>query len=361
VKKRRGLGGIYRRATGIWWITYNTSKRRHRESSASTDPAVATRLLRQRIKDVESGRLVGNAVDRIRLGEMLDVVIADYTNNNRRSIARAKLSYAHLVSHFGIDTPAINVTEATIERFKAANKEAGYANATTNRSLSFLKRGFRLCRKLLSSIPDIHLLDESSNVREGFLSHDEFLRLCERLPGDLQDPIKFLYFSAWRPTEMRTLHWKDVSLADGVIRLRSANSKNKKPRILPLRGELKEIIERAAQARRLDIPFVFHRDGRQIGSFRKSWTTACREAGLKQILTYDLRRSGIWHMIRSGADQKTAMMISGHKTINTFQRYNIIDEQDLVRALERRDQYLSQQPTGTSNVVQLKGHSSREG
>src|SRR5262249_4544769 len=134
---------------------------------------------------------------------MLDVVIADYTNNNRRSIARAKLSYAHLVAHFGVDTPAINVTEATIERFKAANNEIGYANATTNRSLSFLKRGFRLSRKLLSSIPDIHLLDESGNVREGFLSHDEFLRLCERLPGDLQDPIKFLYFSAWRPTEMR--------------------------------------------------------------------------------------------------------------------------------------------------------------
>ena len=89
-----------------------------------------------------------------------------------------------------------------------------------------------------------------------------------------------LYHSGWRVSEMRALEWRDVDLAGKVVRLRPEISKNKDGRLLPIKGEHLEIIERAKRKRRLDCPYVFHVDGQHIGSLRKAWKTACVAAGL---------------------------------------------------------------------------------
>jgi integrase len=62
---------------------------------------------------------------------------------------------------------------------------------------------------------------------------------------------------------------RDVDRDGGMIRLRAENSKNGKPRLLPLLGALTEIVERRWIKRRLDCTFVFHRGGRQIRSFSR--------------------------------------------------------------------------------------------
>ncbi len=166
--------------------------------------------------------------------------------------------------------------------------------------------------------------------------------------------MSFLYYSGWRVSEMRALEWRDVDTEGHALRLRPENSKSKKGRVLPLRGELAEIIKRAEELRIPECSFVFHRFGRQVGLFRKSWATACTAAGLGAMLVHDLRRTAVRNLIRAGVSEKTAMSVTGHKTRAIFDRYDIVTEDDMATAIERVGNHLSAQPKKAANVVPLR-------
>ena len=82
--------------------------------------------------------------------------------------------------------------------------------------------------------------------------------------------------------------------------------------------------------------------------------SACANVGLDGIVPHDLRRSGVRNLRRAGNDEHDCMEISGHKTRAVFDRYDIIDEDDQRRALERQDAYKKQQMEQGRKVVPLR-------
>jgi integrase len=78
-----------------------------------------------------------------------------------------------------------------------------------------------------------------------------------------------------------------------VVYLRPEISKNKDRRLLPLSGELLEIMDPAHANR----PSIAHLSsivtGSRSASFRKAWSNACKRAGLSPLLVYDLRRTAV--------------------------------------------------------------------
>jgi len=118
--------------------------------------------------------------------------------------------------------------------------------------------------------------------------------------------------------------------------------------VLALEGPLRAVVERRVRARRLDCPLIFHRGGRPVREFRKSWASACKAAGVAGRLFHDLRRSGVRNLIRAGVPQSVAMAISGHTTTSMFRRYNITDEADLRDAVARVAAYVESLPTSAT-------------
>ena len=197
------------------------------------------------------------------------------------------------------------------------------------------------------------------NARQGFFERHDFLAVVDNLPSPYDDITVWAYYSGWRKSEILGLLWEGVDRNTKEIRIRT--SKSGHGRVIPLEGVLWDVIQRRWLAREVQrsnretflSPLVFHRDGERIANFRKAWTKACIQAKCPGKLFHDLRRTAIRNMVRAGVPQSVAMSISGHRTIHTFQRYNITDETDKRNALRATQEFVASQSDG-SNVFPLK-------
>jgi integrase len=354
----RGMGRVFKRGP-VYWIAYYHRGKEYRESSESENESAAKKLLKKRIGEVTQGQLRGASQERVTFDDLAHALLADYQINGRRSLRSARLSISHLRKFFGFDR-AIDITTDRIKTYAADGQKAKAANASINRELAALKRMFSLAVEdgRLTHSPYIPTLEED-NARQGFVDHAAFVSLRANLSEYLRDPITLLYLSGWRLGEMKALEWRDVDLAGKVVHLRPEISKNKEGRLLPLSRDLLEIMDRAHAQRRPDCSFVFHRDGEPIGDFRKAWSAACKAAGLHPILVHDLRRTAVRNMVHAGIAYRVAMTLSGHKTRNIFDRYDIVSESDLASAAERLQAHLSLQPTTAKVQLLTESRKSR--
>ncbi len=375
----RGDGRIYQRG-GIWWIRYSHRGQRVRETSQGflyngkpsdgTSKRAAEKMLQERRRTAGTAQFIGPKAERITFKDLADLYLTDYKLNGRRSLGEAERAVRHLREAFGLDR-ALDITAPRIAAYTAARLAEQHKPATVNRELAALRRMFNLAvrAEMLPHRPHIALLDESGNVREGFLEPAEFTAALNAkdkagnsiLLPCLQDALRFLYLTAWRIGALRALEWRDVHLqwkggrvVGGTVQLRAANAKNKRGKVLPLRGELLALFERRAGDRRLDCVNVFHRDGRPLVSFRKAWRAACTAAGLSGVLVHDLRRSAARNALRTRkTHERVVMELGGWRTRSVFDRYNITSEEDLANAVEAISDYVHERASEPTKVEPL--------
>ena len=269
----------------------------------------------------------------VRVVDLLGLVRLDYEVRRLKSVHSARISLGHIASLLG-DFPATGLHSNNVLEYVVVRRQQGAAEATIRIELALLRRGYILgVRQRLvprAAVPDDLPRIEADKlmVRRGFLDEEEVRKVCLYLESDLADLVRFLFASAWRKGEACSLVWSWVD--DDAIRL--PTSKNGQPRILALAGDIAEVI--AVRRSRAVGEYVFHRHGKPLQDFRTAWKVACERAGLPGRLVHDLRRSAIKRLIEGGVDQRTAMSISGHRTVSTFQRYQIVDVRRQVEALE---------------------------
>lgn len=253
---RRGDGSIYLRGR-IWWIRYSHRGALLRESSRSEDENIARRLLRKRLGEIDCGVFKGPKVEKIGFDELARDILNDYKINGRRSKDKVTLRLLHLEKIFG-RYRAIDITTDRIKFYIVQRQEEGAANATINRELATLKRMFSLGMQASNVLmkPYIPMLREN-NTRRGFFEWNDFIRLRKGLPEHLRPLVTFGYYTGWRIGEIRSLHWRQVDLKIGCVRLEPGTTKNDQGRVVYLTGEILELLTDLWNKRRLDCPWVF--------------------------------------------------------------------------------------------------------
>jgi len=86
-------------------------------------------------------------------------------------------------------------------------------------------------------VPNIPTLEEN-NVRKGFFSHEDFLKLRGSLSSTLKPVVSLGYFTGMRRGEILSLRWTQVDFDERTIGLNPGETKNGEARVLPLAEEL---------------------------------------------------------------------------------------------------------------------------
>lgn len=351
----RGDGRVFQRGTR-WWIAYyapdpETGKRRQLREPGGDTEREAKKSLRSRLAEVEMDRhglvpFVGPEMERVTVRTILSDLQMDYDLAGRASLPQLRSRVKRLKRYFGA-TRAIVVSRDRISAYMLQRQGENAKPATINREIETLRRAYALAvegRKIARAPVFPKALTEA-NARRGFFERADFLAVLAHIrDADVRDFLDWFYWTGMRPGEIRSLTWDDLDRETWTLRLHESGSKTGEGRAIVLEGEFRTIMHRRLKRRRVGVPVIFHRKGKPMGEFRKTWKTACQEAGVSARIPYDLRRSAIRNMIRAGVSEVVAMRISGHKTRNVFDRYNVTDEADLRKAQEATERYVSKLP-----------------
>lgn len=289
--------------------------------------------------------------ERVTLHEILSNLERDFEVRGRKSLPQLKSHLKHVRAFFRFDR-ALAVTSARLRDYIAHRQQQGAASATINRETETVRRAFVIAMEsdLLAVSPKIPRLPER-NARQGFFEKADFEAVVARIADpDVVDFLRWFYATGMRPGEIRSLSWASFDRETWTLRPHARDTKSGHGRVLPLEGDLRGIIERRQKARRLDCPLIFHRGGKPLGEFRKTWARACREAGLAGKLVYDLRRTAVRNLVRAGVPERVAMSVSGHRSRSIFDRYDIVDERDLRDAVARTSAYVEGLPSDRTVV-----------
>jgi integrase len=362
--ERRDFGRIYLRKTKgrpgtIYWVRYRVDGKTYEETSHSESRRVAEKLLDRRQAELGLGQFTAPTVKRTTYEDLVQMIRDDYVVNKRRSGEQLEGCLKHLARAFS-GVRAATIRADRLNRYVRERMEAGAASNTVRNELNCLRHAFRLAKRAeqVTNVPDFPRLT-AGNIRTGFFEAEDFAALLVELPESLRPVVQFAAYTGWRvPSEVLPLTWDRVDFTAGVVRLEPGTTKTGEGRTFPFAAlpPLRALLERqraattaVERATSQIIPWVFHRDGRRIRDYYVVWHNACKRAAtvttgqLTRIVRpallgrvpHDLRRTAVRNLVRAGVPEHIAMKLSGHKTRDVFDRYDIVSERDLTDGVGR--------------------------
>jgi integrase len=342
---KRGQGCVYKpKGSRNYWYKFSINGQKPIQKSAETE---SRREALDKLDAEKLKRKSGEAVDngKVTVDSLYDLLLADYRINEKTVEWAERCWNIHLKSFFG-GMLAKNVGTDTLSRYIEARRKESAANGTINRELSLLQRSFMLAyesqpRKIAHPLR-FHRLTESK-PRQGFIEQKQYDALAANCSDLFMRTMLCLSYSfGFRKAELignkkakqPPLKVSDVNLFDGILQLR--DSKNGEPRKVSLTGDAKNLLAACCAGKSPeDTVFTRGKGTKAVADFRGTWDKVTLAAGVPGLLFHDLRRSAVRNMVRGGIPETVSMKISGHKTRNVFDRYNITSERDLADAAKK--------------------------
>jgi integrase len=290
----------------------------------------------------------------VTVADLLDLVVADYRRENRRTLREA-MNLARFWKELAGKRKATEITGNQLTAWADSWLTQGLAASTINNKMDKLLRGYSLaCQAdppLLFSRPKWKKLDPAP-PRSGWMEFPTFDRIRHVVPAWCRVPITIAYWTGMRMGEVLSLRWPQVVFyhTAGRVAFHLDRTKNKELRAVVFVGDLYHVLsEWQSISRHLNpfCPFVCHRNGQELGTIDTAWKTACVNLELatgewvsgkgywvryKGPLLHDFRRTAVRNFERAKVSRDIAKKITGHKTDAIYSRYNIVSDEDLAEA-----------------------------
>jgi integrase len=374
----RGVGSIRKRKGGGYQIRYRINGERKEESVAEALGKPAARVTRQDARDLLMRRVGAVVAGQTKRPEALTVaaVLDGYVARaEQMELKRVDTIVAHLrpvrvaLGHRRVDELRdVEILNAYVtqrlDSFALTGGPRPRAKATTvsrgtvGRELAHLRAALQVAlrqRRLTEPLPYVPSLKRPT-PRKARVDVDAFDRIAAHLGGfrygdpDIYRELgEFTFASGWRYDEVMSVRWEYVDWDEGVIRL--PDTKNNDPRVLPLEGAIQRVIQARRGKRRLDSPWVFHKDGRRItAGFRGRWKVARAKAGLPGVRIHDCRRAVVHGLRLLGVHKLVSKAIVGHRSDAIHEDYDDVSVDEKRAALRALEAYREERRRGT-NVV----------
>ena len=224
-------------------------------------------------------------------------------------------------------------------------EQKGNKPATINRLLATLKHMFSKAldwemveEETLKRIKRVKLLEEN-NRRLRFLSKEECQKLVENSDSHLKPIVILALNTGMRKAEILNLTRDKVDFRHGFILL--DRTKNGERREIPLNETAKQVLLTQIKTLHLQHFFYDPHTEKPYKDVKRSFSTACRRAGIKDFHFHDLRHTFASHLVMAGQDLTTVKELLGHKTLTMTLRYSHLAPAHKVKAVELLDSVLN--------------------
>lgn len=256
--------------------------------------------------------------DILTVAAILDLYLSEHSIPHKRSSRDDQTQIRlHLKPTFG----ARRVDEVTPESVRSWHN--GLAKimkpASANRNLALLRSVYNI---MLPDLPNpcrgVKMFREYS--RDRFLQPEELERFFqaveeERQEGnpDIADYLLLSIYTGARRSNVLALQWNDIDFERQQWRISGEQSKNKSIMLVPLVGEVLEILTRRRQM--ASSVFVFPSYGKtgHLQEPKTGWARIIKRASLEDVRLHDLRRTMGSYQTISGASTAIVGKTLGHK------------------------------------------------
>jgi integrase len=205
--------------------------------------------------------------------------------------------------------------------------------AYLNKEILILSNFFNFCIKkgVIDKNPCSGIKKLNTLSRLKTLSDSDIEKLINGATNKLtRDIITFLIYTGCRKGEALNLKWDDVDLQNGVLAIKG--TKTKYDRHIPISNALKSILDGIEKNQ--DSLYVFNRNGAKLTDFKRSFHTACKNAGLKDLRIHDLRHVFASKMVMGGTSLYITGELLGHRTTQMTKRYSHLVPETLKKAVD---------------------------
>ena len=336
---------IFRRGQ-VFWCKFRIDNKLYQLSCKTKDKKLAEEIAAALQADVVRKKFdipVKYKQEKIFLGVFAEYIKAQSTA--KKTIEVRLTSYNHFQPIFA-DKPIKIITTDLIETYRLkrkleimampkniGKKESELSFRSVNIEIATLYNFFNFCIKkgYIEKNPcaGIKKLNELSRLKT--LSDGDIQKLISGATNKLtRDLITFLIYTGCRKGEALNLKWNDVDLQNDVIAIKG--TKTKYDRYIPVSKPLKAILD--GVEKKDDCLYVFNNNGAKIADFKRSFHTACRNAGLKDLRIHDLRHVFASKMVMNGTSLYITGELLGHRTTQMTKRYSHLVPDTLKKAVD---------------------------